>query len=113
MDAKPTNHRRTRRHRPRRSVRVICFRGPLGLGANLALGLRDLSEAGVCLLLAEALPAGQEVEVHLESVQHNRPVKVPGRVVWVKPADDGRFLAGVQFEKQLPHKDLQALAQLG
>jgi Tfp pilus assembly protein PilZ len=83
------------------------------LGANLALGLRDLSEAGVCLLLAEALPAGQEVEVHLESIQHHRPIKIPGKVVWVMPEEGGRFLAGVHFDRLLPYKDLLALAQFG
>lgn len=111
--AQRNNSRRNRRHAPRRSTRVICFRGPLGLGTNLATGMKDLSEEGVCLVLAEALPVGQDVEINLESIQHRRPIKIPGKVVWVRPGDDGTILAGVHFEKLLNYRDLQALAQIG
>lgn len=107
------NSRRNRRLVPRRNTRVICFKGPLGLGANLALGLRDLSEEGVCLVLAEPLLVGQEVEINLESIQHRRPFRIPGRIVWVRPGEEGLILAGVHFEKLLSYRDLQALAQIG
>lgn len=107
------NHRRERRLTARRSTRVICFKGPLGLGQNLALGAKDVSEGGICLVLAEALPVGQEVEIHLESLQHRRPIKIPGVVVWCRPTDAGPVHVGVRFEKLLPYRELQALAQLG
>jgi len=111
--APQTNHRRERRLAARRSTRVICFKGPLGLGANLALAARDVSEGGICLVLAEALALGQEVEIHLESLQHRRPLKIPGVVVWTRPTDEGPVHVGVRFERSLPYRELQALAQLG
>ncbi len=106
------NSRRNRRHAPKRSTRVICFRGPLGLGANLALGVRDVSQEGACLILNEALPVGQSVEINLESLHHRRPVKVPGVVAWTRQ-EEGRILVGVRFDRAIPYADLHSLAQIG
>lgn len=106
------NHRKNRRLPAKRSTRVICFKGPLGLGSNFALGAKDLSQEGICLILSELLEVGQEVEVNLESLHHRRPVRVPGVVVWARTDGEGRNLVGVRFEKYIPYSDFQALAQL-
>jgi hypothetical protein len=104
--------RRSSRLIPRRTTRIICYRGALGLGKNLTRGVKDISQGGVCLLLAEELPVDQEVEIQLESIQHSRPLKVPGKVAWVRPVDD-LFLTGILFDKALSYRDLQTLGQIG
>jgi hypothetical protein len=104
--------RRTSRLIPRRTTRVICYRGALGLGKNLTRGVKDISQGGVCLLLAEELPVGQEVEIQMESIQLSRALKVAGKVDWVRPADD-LFLTGILFDKALSYRDVQTIAQIG
>jgi hypothetical protein len=106
-----SNKRRTRRHPARRTTRVACYKGSLGLGRNIALAIHNVSEEGACITLSELLPVGQEVELHLESIHHRRPVKVQARVVWSSTGENGTHLAGLQFQKVLPFQDLQALSQ--
>jgi hypothetical protein len=108
--AKP-NKRRSRRQAPKKSTRVACYKGSLGLGQNLALTVLDVSETGIRLLINTELTPGQEVLVNLEGASP-RPVKLPGRLIWSVPAGEGRFCVGVQFEKSLPYADLQALARV-
>src|SRR5689334_15898842 len=107
----PSNRRRCRRLKPKSSTKASCFRGVMGLGKNLAVTLLDLSEEGVRLLLKEPLPVGQEVEVHLDSLQHRRPLKVSGQVVWSVPAADGSCCVGVQFSKSVRYADVTSLAR--
>jgi c-di-GMP-binding flagellar brake protein YcgR len=65
---------------------------------------RDLSEGGVGLELAKALPEGAEVTLGLflvvDGVEEERlpPLWVKGRVAWGGELDDGRHAAGVRFE---------------
>jgi hypothetical protein len=106
------NRRRTRRRSPRGSTRVICFKNALGLGANLALALLDLSETGIRLQLKDPLPENQEVEINLDSLNHRRPLKVLGRVIWCLAAADGSHCAGIQFQRPLAYIDLQALVRV-
>ena len=74
--------------------------------------MRDLSEAGVCLLLAEPLEVGLAVEIQLDGIPHRQAVKIPGKVVWLNPTSDGRFLIGLQFDTLLPRMDLLAMARV-
>ena len=63
-----TRQRRTfPRRKPRGGTRVVCRKGALGLGPNMALSLLNLSEWGVCLLVGEWLTRGQEVGVVLSA----------------------------------------------
>jgi hypothetical protein len=104
------DRRRHPRYQPRNSTRARCFRGSLGLGANLAVRVLDLSEGGARLLLRESLSPGQEIEVTLESAA-SPPVKVLAEVVWAQPGADGHCTVGARFRKQLGHADLMALAR--
>jgi len=79
------------------------------LGANVALGILDLSVTGACLRLKEAVPIGQELELHLESLHNSRPLKLPGQVIWCQAGPEGHFLAGVRFSRALPYADFQSL----
>jgi hypothetical protein len=113
MAQQPTdqkNRRRVLRRRPKHASRVACYKGPLGLGANLALELLDLSESGVRLRIKEALPCQQEVEVQLIGLGHSKPVKLRAVVAWCVPAADGSCCIGARFDKGLRYADLQYLA---
>ena len=76
------NRRNERRCPPKRSVKVTCRKGALGLGPNLALSLLDVSETGVRLIVKEELKARQEVEITLLGIGQQRPLQVMGAVVW-------------------------------
>ncbi len=103
------NRRAARRHKPKRSTKVVCLKGAFGLGRNMALALLDVSETGTRLLIKESLAPGQEVEITFESMALYRPVKRSGAVVWCVAAQDGTFAVGVRFEKFLGFSDWQAL----
>lgn len=105
------NHRRTRRQEARPSSRVYCYLGPLGLGRNHALNLINLSEEGACIVTRALLEVTQVVELNLESLQHRRPVRIIGEIVWSRPMGDGTFSAGVRFERTLPWRDVQHLTK--
>lgn len=59
--------------------------------------IRDISEGGLCLLLAQELPEGTilnvEFDLHGEQSEH---IKALVRVVWRKSQGD-KFLTGVKF----------------
>jgi hypothetical protein len=105
------HHRRTRRQAARPSSKVYCYLGPLGLGRNYALNLVNLSEEGACIVTRALLQVNQVLELNLESLQHRRPVRILGEVVWSRSLGDGTFTAGVRFERTLPWQDVQSLTK--
>jgi hypothetical protein len=113
--AEPTTNR-NRRARPRRaakgSIRAACRLGRTGLGKNLALRLLDVSEAGACLALAQAVGPGREVEVGLLAPCCGREHRRAGQVVWCAAAADGSHLAGVRFDQPLSYAILHDLGRL-
>jgi hypothetical protein len=109
----PQPARRNKRHvcrPPKGGTKAYLSGNPLGLGANLAVSVLDLSESGVRLVVKTELRPGQGVEVHLEHLT-SRAVKVPAEVVWCLPGADGRFVVGARFVRPLAYADLLALAR--
>jgi hypothetical protein len=104
------NQRRARRQAPRNSTKARVTRTTMGLGANIAVSVLDVSETGIRLVLKENLPTGHEFEVTLES-QSSRPVKVAARVIWSLALGDGNFCVGATFNKSLSYTDLSSLAR--
>src|SRR5262249_12839978 len=110
-DKSATANRRSSRRQPAKgSTRILCQKGALGLGPNLALSVLDISETGIRFLARQELPKGQAVTVTLQAVGRARPLQQAGAVVWCVPAADGRFCTGVHFEKPIPYADIQGLA---
>jgi hypothetical protein len=105
------NRRASYRRLSRRGVRVTCQRGDLGLGADLALALLDLSETGARLAVKEELEPGEEVEVNLEGIWHRRPIRILGNVTWCAVRAGDRLEVGIRFQKRLPYADLTQLAE--
>jgi hypothetical protein len=112
MTPQPPNRRLALRRKPKGGTRAACYPNALGLGRSIALAVLDLSEAGVRLVVREALPPGKEVEVGLEGPGQRRPVQRPGRVVWSVALADGSYCVGIQFDRALIYADLLQLARL-
>jgi hypothetical protein len=106
----PRNRRLSRRIAIRRTIKIVCRRGSLDLGKDIALQMLDLSEDGVRLVLREAVRPNEEVCLTLSSLALVRPLKRMGNVAWVASAD-GTFCAGVRLQKRLPYADLSRLVR--
>jgi hypothetical protein len=85
----PCNRSVGRRRKAKQSTKVVCLKGCLGLGGNIASSVLDVSEAGACLIVKELLKPGQDVEVTFESDAVPRPVTRIDRVVWCLARQDG------------------------
>jgi hypothetical protein len=70
----------------------------------------EVSETGIRLLVNERLDLDQPVAVTLEAVNHRRPLRHTGRVVWCMETADQKFCVGLCFDKRLPYADLNKLA---
>ncbi len=105
------NRRLNRRQPPKGSTKATCHKGLFGLGRDVAVGILDLSQYGAQLVVKEPLKRGQPVEVGLEGLGRQKPLKLPAVVVWCVEAADGHHLVGTRFEKALSWSDMQALAR--
>ncbi len=86
-------------------------RGALGLGANFAVQLLDISEGGVRAIVKSELAEKQEVEVLLSGYGVNKATKRMGVVSWSIKLDSGEFAVGVRFDKHLSYRDVSALSK--
>ena len=110
--APSARNRRLSQRRPAKGrLRVICRRGGLDLGPNLALAVLDLSETGVRLVVKEALEPGREVSVSLEGQSNLRPILRVGNVAWCVPSADGSHCVGVCYQKRLAYRDFLELSR--
>src|SRR5438128_891090 len=92
------NRRSSRRLSAKTNSKVICRKGMLDLGPNVALKLLDVSETGVRLLVRCPVNPGQQVSLELESVSHGRPVKCTGTAIWSVATAEGQCCVGVRLE---------------
>ncbi len=106
-----TERRQSARFLPREGVTVVCRRGTLGLGRDLALSLLDVSDVGARLALGDLLSRGDVVEVGLAAPDWPGPIARVGVVVWSKEADDGSCQIGVVFSRGLAASELRDLCQ--
>jgi Tfp pilus assembly protein PilZ len=69
-------------------------------GHEISGRTRNLSRGGLCATLAEELAIGAEIEIAIQLVfEHgtqSEALRVPARIVWCTPIDDG-YQVGVQF----------------
>jgi hypothetical protein len=107
-----TNRRGAPRRLPKKASRFVCRSGRLGLGPNIAVGLLDVSETGIRLIVKTALEPEAEVEVGLQPIGANTPTNVIAQVMWCIPLADGNHCVGARFEKVLPYGFLLEIANL-
>jgi hypothetical protein len=105
------NRRLNRRQVPKGSTKATCHKGMFGLGRDVAVRILDMSQYGAQLVVKEALKSGQPVEVGLEGLGRQKPIRLPAFVVWCVEGADGNFLVGARFERALSYADMQALAR--
>ena len=105
------NRRASRRRPPKGSTKTFCYRGVMGLGANLALSAVEVSETGACLMVKEPFEKDEEVEVQLEGMVHRRPIRKMARVVWCVSAGPERWRVGLHFQGSLRYADLNDLTR--
>jgi hypothetical protein len=105
------NRRLNRRQAPKGSTKATCHKGLFGLGRDIAVGVLDISQYGAQLVVKEALKRGQPIEVGLEGLGRQKPIKLPAVVVWCVEGADGNHLIGARFERALSYADMQALAR--
>src|SRR5438045_263837 len=102
---KSERNRRLNFRRPVKGrTKVVCRKGALDLGQNLAVATLNVSETGVRLMLQAELPRGQEVTLTLESPDRLRPIKLLGNVAWCS-AEGGQWQVGISFQKRLKYAD--------
>jgi hypothetical protein len=104
------SNRRAFLRRPTKSkVKVICRKGAMDMGPNLAKTVLDVSESGVRLLSNVPLEIGQEVTISLEGVSHMRPIVRTGKVSWAVRTAEGDCCVGISLDKYLAYQDIRHL----
>jgi hypothetical protein len=107
-----SDRRASVRRRPKRTVTVACRLDSLGIGPNIALGLLDISEDGLRLLVRPALEPSQRLNVSLESLWLQRPLLREIEIIWCMPTADGTHCVGARFSQRLNVHELQAVASV-
>ena len=107
---KAINRRSALRKAARKSIRLQCRHGALGLGANMASSYTDISENGLQLLTKDVLKLSEEVEVLLEGYGMRSAIRRIGVVRWVVPLEGGGSRAGVRFTKFISFREVQNLS---
>ena len=95
------------------TTKVVCTRGWLGLGTNLAVSILDVSTTGVRLVVKSALEKGQQIEVSLAAPLAPRCLKGQAKVAWALALADGNYCVGAQFERRLSYRELQHFVRGG
>jgi hypothetical protein len=104
------NRRASLRKPPRRTIRLQCRRGALGLGPNLGSSYINVSETGVQVVTNVPLAVGDEVEIIFDGFGMKTTVKRTGDVRWATAVEGGGCRAGIHFQKPIPFRDVQAIS---
>jgi hypothetical protein len=83
----------------------------MDLGHNIALGVLNISQTGVRILVNCDLPVRQEVTLTMESYDRPRPLRILGDVIWCRP-DGERWEVGIQLQKRLDFRDFLKLTAM-
>jgi hypothetical protein len=113
IDAPSTGRERrtSTRRLVRTGIRVVLRAGTLGLGPDLATGLIDVSEDGLCVQVRSPLKPGSDAEIVLDKVGSSRPMKLVADVRWCAGDGSNGYRAGLRLRRRLPYKDLMDLAR--
>ena len=111
MDKDQAKNRRSHpRRQAKKSTKIRCQKGIMGMGPNVALTVLDISEAGLCFTAKADVAKGEEVEIELEGPGTRKPIKRRASVAWNVALADGNFCLGVRLDKFLSYAELQSLA---
>jgi hypothetical protein len=96
------NRRGAIRRKPK-GVEVSCRRGALGVGPDIAVMLRSLSETGARLLVTTRLKAGEEVEVEFRGASTPKVIRLLADVVRTQRVPGEVYCTAVRFQKRLSY----------
>jgi hypothetical protein len=82
----------------------------MDLGVDISLGILDVSETGIRLLVGQKLNQDDEVTVTLDSPNIGRPLRIVSRVAWCVQTRNNIYCAGIQFDKRLRYMDITSMA---
>jgi hypothetical protein len=102
------NRRGAIRRKPK-GVEISCRRGGLGIGPNIAVMLRSLSESGARLIVTTDLKSGEELEVEFRSTAYPRSIRLMADVVRSKAVPGKMYCTAVRFQKQLGYAEFSRL----
>jgi PilZ domain len=105
------NRRRSRRQAPKNAAKVFCYKNTMGLGANAALSILDMSETGIRLQVKEPLRQDLEVEINLDILNLRQPIKILGKIIWSATEGNGTWSVGVLFKKPLSYANFTMLTR--
>jgi hypothetical protein len=97
-----------RREAPRRPCRLPTLVGG-DANAGDAATVKDVSAKGVGLVLDRPLKLGAVVVIQLQSASLRLSRPMPVRVLHARQQEDGRWLHGCVFLRQLREEDLEEL----
>jgi hypothetical protein len=99
------DHRRMKRLAVKKSTSVICRKGTLGFGPNLAKNVLDVSVDGAQLLVNSVLRLGEELELTLAATGADPLVRL-AVVVWCSANEEDGYRVGVKFMDSLEYQDV-------
>lgn len=108
-EATQTRERRIVRRRPlKKGVTIEARTGALGLGPNIAVEARTLSDDGLCLHVTRELDKNTELEIRLTGIGRSKPMRLMADVRWCRPADEEgeTFSVGIRFRKRIAYNEL-------
>jgi PilZ domain len=100
------DHRRMKRLAVKKSTSVICRKGTLGLGPNLAIQVLDVSVDGAQLLVNSVLRLGEELELSFAPTGFTEPLIRLAVVVWCSAKEGDGYHVGVRFMDSLEYQDI-------
>lgn len=81
----------------------------MGVGPDIGIALRNLSEASARLLVTSALQPDDEIELEFSSAALPKPVRVLANVVRSKAVPGNVYCVAVRFQKRLPYAEFTRL----
>jgi hypothetical protein len=105
-----SERRSSARLRARGSAWATCRRGSRDSGPDIALGLVDVSEGGVRLLLHSRVMPGEVVSIGLLSRADPLPIHRTATVRWCVEIGHGSFGVGLEFDRRLKPDEVQNLS---
>jgi hypothetical protein len=69
----------------------------------------NLSRGGIGLEMAEALPTGQEVVIHVKTTDNKSTLALPAQVIHSTPVANGNWRIGCRFAERLSVDQLESL----
>jgi PilZ domain len=111
QDKPAVNRRLSKRKSARKSALVEVRKGALGLAANVAVQLLDISERGVRVIVKSPFQEHDEVEITLDGQGLKKAIKRIAVVCWSFKLESGEYATGFHFEKPLSYREVTNFAR--